>query len=244
VRDLLLAGALALALHALLFALKPDWVKSQNPSSSIPEIITLTLTFKENQTQTASPAAMGIDPEEKPAPLQRASQRKPVKTKSIEPTPRSPEKKGDRSGVTEDAGKDNVPSSLPAFDHASGINTGANGPSMTGAGTPSQHGGEGNSTTASLSSWIRQATPLYRRNPVPEYPLIGRKRGYQGTVTLEVLVNREGRVEDLRLSTSSGYSVLDQAALTSVRTWLFHPGTRGEEKVDMWVKVPVRFQLE
>ena len=96
-RDLLLAGALALALHALLFALKPDWVKSQNPSSSIPEIITLTLTFKENQTQTASPAAMGIDPEEKPAPLQRASQRKPVKAKSIEPTPRSPEKKGDRS---------------------------------------------------------------------------------------------------------------------------------------------------
>jgi protein TonB len=63
-------------------------------------------------------------------------------------------------------------------------------------------------------------------------------------VTLEVLVNREGRVEDLRLSASSGYSVLDQAALTSVKTWLFDPGTRGGEKVDMWVKVPVRFQLE
>jgi len=55
---------------------------------------------------------------------------------------------------------------------------------------------------------------------------------------------RAGRVSDLRLSTSSGYTVLDQAALTSVKTWLFHLGTRGEEKVDMWVKVPVRFQLE
>jgi TonB family protein len=37
---------------------------------------------------------------------------------------------------------------------------------------------------------------------------------------------------------------LDQAALASVKTWLFDPGTRGGERVDMWVKVPVRFQLE
>lgn len=243
-RDLLLAGVLALALHALLFALKPDGVKSQIPSSSTPEIITLTLAFKDNQIQTASPAAMGTDLEERPAPLQRAPQRKQVKAKSIEPTPSRLEKKRDRSGDAEEAGKDIVPSSLPAFDHASGMNTGANGPSMTGEGTPSQHGGEGNSTTASLSSWVRQAAPLYRRNPSPEYPMIARKRGYQGTVVLEVLVSREGRVKELSLSTSSGYPVLDQAALTSVKTWLFDPGTRGEEKVDMWVKVPVRFQLE
>ena len=91
---------------------------------------------------------------------------------------------------------------------------------------------------------VHEATPLYRRNPVPEYPLIARKRGYQGTVVLEVLVNREGKVTELTLSASSGYSVLDQAALASVKTWLFDPGTRGEENVDMWVKVPVRFQLE
>jgi protein TonB len=176
--------------------------------------------------------------------LQRASQRKQLKAKSIEPTPRSPQKTEDRSGVAEETGKDIVPSSSPAFDDASGINTGGNGPNITGAGTASQYGGEGNSTIASLSSLVRQATPLYRQNPVPDYPLLGRKRGYQGTVVLEVLVSREGRVKELSLSTSSGYSVLDQAALTSVKTWLFEPGTRGGEKVDMWVKVPVRFQLE
>jgi protein TonB len=91
---------------------------------------------------------------------------------------------------------------------------------------------------------VREAAPLYRKNPLPEYPLIGRKRGYQGTVILEVLVNREGRVTDLRLFASSGYSVLDQAALASVKTWIFDPGMRGGEKVDMWVKVPLRFHLE
>jgi protein TonB len=91
---------------------------------------------------------------------------------------------------------------------------------------------------------VSEATPLYRRNPVPEYPLAARKRGFQGTVVLEVHVDRQGRVADLRLSASSGYSVLDQAAMASVKTWLFDPGTRGGEKADMWVKVPVRFKLE
>jgi protein TonB len=74
--------------------------------------------------------------------------------------------------------------------------------------------------------------------------MIARKRGYQGTVVLDVLVSREGRVKEVNLSASSGYSVLDQAASTSVKTWLFDPGTRGGETVERWVKVPVRFQLD
>jgi protein TonB len=74
--------------------------------------------------------------------------------------------------------------------------------------------------------------------------MIARKRAYQGTVVLDVLVSREGRVKELTLSASSGYSILDQAAMASVKTWLFDPGTRGGETVDMWVKVPVRFQLD
>jgi protein TonB len=73
---------------------------------------------------------------------------------------------------------------------------------------------------------------------------MARKRGYEGSVVLDVLVTREGKVKELALSASSGFSVLDQAALASVNTWLFEPGTRGGEKVDMWVKVPVRFKLE
>jgi hypothetical protein len=29
-----------------------------------------------------------------------------------------------------------------------------------------------------------------------------------------------------------------------VRGWLFEPARRGEEKVDMWVKVPLTFRLK
>jgi protein TonB len=62
-------------------------------------------------------------------------------------------------------------------------------------------------------------------------------------VVLEVLVNRKGRVDDLRVLETSGHEVLDEAALKAVGDWLFEPGRRGAEKVAMWVKVPLRFEL-
>jgi protein TonB len=91
---------------------------------------------------------------------------------------------------------------------------------------------------------LREAKPLYRKNPPPKYPRLARKRGYEGTVILEVLVDTRGRVGDLRVLESSGYKVLDRAASKSVKDWLFEPGKRGEEKVEMWVKIPLRFQIE
>lgn len=91
---------------------------------------------------------------------------------------------------------------------------------------------------------VRKAIPLYRVNPLPKYPRIARKRGYQGTVVFDVLVDQNGRVGDLRLFTSSGYSILDRSAMASVKGWLFKPGMKGDKKLDMWVRVPVRFELK
>jgi len=91
---------------------------------------------------------------------------------------------------------------------------------------------------------IKTAIPLYKLNPRPDYPRLARKRGYQGTVVLDVLVDKNGRVSDLKLATSSNYSILDKKAMASVKKWLFEPGSRGNNKVDMWVKVPIRFELK
>jgi len=91
---------------------------------------------------------------------------------------------------------------------------------------------------------LREAVPLYRRNPAPEYPEPARRRGYEGTVMLDLLVNREGRVSDVRLSRSCGFPVLDRAAVAAVKGWFFEPATKGTEPVEMWVKVPIRFELK
>ena len=93
-------------------------------------------------------------------------------------------------------------------------------------------------------SGIKEAIPLYRENPPPRYPRIARRRGYEGTVVLEVLVNPEGKVADCRIIRSCGYSVLDKAAMKAIRHWLFEPGMRGDRNVEMWVKVPIKFQLK
>lgn len=91
---------------------------------------------------------------------------------------------------------------------------------------------------------VKKAIPIYDKNPSPEYPLIARRRGFQGTVVLEVMVKPNGRVGELRVLKSSGYKVLDRAASASVRDWIFIPAIKGNEKIEMWVRVPVCFQLK
>ena len=90
---------------------------------------------------------------------------------------------------------------------------------------------------------ITYAHPIYKRNISPPYPLLARKRGYQGTVLLEVLVSKDGKAASIQLSRSSGYKILDRAAIKGVRAWIFYPAKRGDELVEMWVKIPIRFTL-
>jgi len=96
----------------------------------------------------------------------------------------------------------------------------------------------------SLPGTLQMAYPRYQLNTPPTYPGLARKRGQEGTVILQVLVNREGRVDDLKIDTSSNLTLLDRAAVTAVRKWSFEPGRRGEESVPMWVRVPVTFKLK
>ena len=91
---------------------------------------------------------------------------------------------------------------------------------------------------------VKEAVPLYKENSAPVYPLQAKMKGYEGTVILEVLVTKEGKAEKVSVFRSSRYSLLDEAAVSSVKKWRFEPGKRGDKNVDMPVKIPIRFQLE
>lgn len=91
---------------------------------------------------------------------------------------------------------------------------------------------------------VHEAVPLYKMNPAPDYPRAAMKRGYEGTVILSVLVNENGRVDNIWVFESSGYNMLDNAAVKAVKDWIFEPGMKGSKKVEMWVRVPVMFNLE
>jgi protein TonB len=84
----------------------------------------------------------------------------------------------------------------------------------------------------------------YLRNPAPEYPLLARRNGEQGTVTLKVLVARDGSPVSISVERTSGSERLDRAALDTVKTWRFIPAREGSEPVEAWVLVPIVFRLE
>lgn len=88
------------------------------------------------------------------------------------------------------------------------------------------------------------AFPDYNINPKPKYPMIARKRGYEGVVLLKVLVLESGKVGDLVLQKDSGYQVLNEAAVEAVQNWIFIPAKRNGKAMSSWVTVPVKFQLE
>jgi protein TonB len=91
---------------------------------------------------------------------------------------------------------------------------------------------------------IVYARPRYKENPLPHYPRVARRRGYEGQALLHVQVLKSGRVGRIEMATSSGFEVLDSAALKSVKSWVFVPGTKNGVKIDQWVMVPVRFSLK
>lgn len=90
---------------------------------------------------------------------------------------------------------------------------------------------------------ITYATPRYKENPRPRYPDMARRRGYEGRTLLRVEVLESGRVGRIEIVASSGFDVLDRAALTSVRDWTFVPGTENGNNMRQWVMVPIKFSL-
>lgn len=91
---------------------------------------------------------------------------------------------------------------------------------------------------------IVEAVPLYQQNPKPEYPSLARRRNWQGTVILSVVVSEEGIGKSIQIHTSSGHVILDKAALQTVNTWHFRPGTKANIPIEMQVLVPIHFSLE
>lgn len=88
------------------------------------------------------------------------------------------------------------------------------------------------------------AYPNYKVNPKPDYPMIARRRGYEGEVLVKVWVLKNGRVGDLELKKPSGYNILDDSALDTVKDWQFIPGTRNGKAMSSWVTIPITFRLK
>lgn len=75
----------------------------------------------------------------------------------------------------------------------------------------------------------------------PQYPDIAREAGVDGTVLVQALVGKDGRVKDVRVQKS--IPMLDASAIAAVKQWVFKPALSNNKPVAVWVAVPVKFSL-
>ncbi|HEY6773307.1 MAG TPA: energy transducer TonB [Oxalicibacterium sp.] len=83
----------------------------------------------------------------------------------------------------------------------------------------------------------------YINPPRPVYPPLDARMGNEGTVTLRVLINEQGRAERVEVQKSSGSLRMDDAARQAVMRALFKPYLEDGRPAPAYAIVPINFTL-
>jgi periplasmic protein TonB len=75
----------------------------------------------------------------------------------------------------------------------------------------------------------------------PVYPDLAREASVDGTVMVQALVGKDGKVKDTKVVKS--IPMLDASAIAAVKQWVFKPALSNNKPVAVWVAVPVTFKL-
>jgi len=86
------------------------------------------------------------------------------------------------------------------------------------------------------------SAPRALNTPDPEYSEEARKAKYQGTVVLWLIVDQNGRPQQVKVARSLGMG-LDQKAIEAVRKWTFEPAQKDGKPVAVQINVEVNFRL-
>jgi TonB family protein len=84
--------------------------------------------------------------------------------------------------------------------------------------------------------------PRPLNHPNPEYSEEARQAGLQGNCVLSLIVNSEGKPENVNVSRSLGMG-LDEKAMEAVRRWTFEPARKDGKPVAVQISVVVTFRI-
>jgi protein TonB len=92
-------------------------------------------------------------------------------------------------------------------------------------------------TQTAMASQIKNETKIKfpHYSPHPMYPENAKKLGAEGRVIIKVSSGKDGKIKDAFVYSSSTYSLLDEAALAVLKTWVVDP--------DQTFLVPITFVL-
>jgi len=75
----------------------------------------------------------------------------------------------------------------------------------------------------------------------PQYPPLARQARIQGTVVLQAVIGKDGKIENLKIV--SGHPLLAQYALDAVKQWRYKPYLLNGEPVEVDTQINVNFTL-
>ncbi|MCP3940688.1 MAG: energy transducer TonB [Desulfobacteraceae bacterium] len=85
-------------------------------------------------------------------------------------------------------------------------------------------------------------TPLVKLPPI--YPILATRRGIEGYVTVEFLINKKGLVQQLRILEAKPEHIFNKSVTACVSQWKFKPGTVEGIPVATRAQTTIRFKLE
>jgi protein TonB len=125
-----------------------------------------------------------------------------------------------------------VETKKPDTNDAGAKSPGAPGGSQLKSGTPSAGGKLG------VATGVREITEFE-----PTYPRQALLYGQQGVVMLRLKISADGTVVDRSVEKSSGYPLLDEAALSDCCRCRFRPATRDGKPVECECCKPFRYEI-
>lgn len=159
-------------------------------------------------------------------------------------------------------GPGGVPGTGTGSGSGSGTGTGTGSGSGTGSGTGPGHGGgvappppppppppkvepkpEPKPDPPHVSRLADRKLPVRKHVVHPTYPAWAQEQGIEGTVTLELTVTEEGKVDSPRVVSSTGNKRLDEEALKAIRKWTYEPAVQDGKPRTVRVREKIRFRL-
>jgi TonB family protein len=119
---------------------------------------------------------------------------------------------------------------------------------MSHAAAAQKHGGDGCGKNETKTDQGCRTNPTILKRTQPNYPPEARKRGVEGSVTMQGRLNEQGELVDVKVvksdATEVGYvESFKQAAIAAVRDWRYRPATINGEPVSMDMTVSIDFKL-
>ena len=90
---------------------------------------------------------------------------------------------------------------------------------------------------------VDTAPKVKKRSPIV-YPELARRQGISGYVTMNVLIDEMGNVEEVEIIESKPEEIFDLKADSNIRRWKFEPATYNGKKVKVWAMQKIVFKLD